>query len=146
MSLDSIRKVRAQTVESLMMELSHIAQSLTHSEEQYRTMEVQIQADTEAYAQQARQGLMIEELLQWQAKMDAQRSVLQQVRATIDHATGLWRQTQERLVEARQECKLLERVAEQRQTAMHAVIARREQRAEDETAGRQISMRGRGDS
>lgn len=146
MSLDSIRKVRAQTVESLMMELSQIAQALTYSEEQYRTMEVQIQADTEAYAQQAGQGLTIEDLLQWQGKMDAQRSALRQVRATIDHATGLWQQTQERLVEARQECQLLERVAEQRQTARHAMIARREQWAEDETAGRQISMRGRGDS
>lgn len=146
MSLDSIRKVRAQTVESLMMELSTIAQALTHSEEQYRTMEVQSHADTAAYAQQARQGLTIEDLLQWQGKMDAQRSALQQVRATIDHATGLWKQTQERLVEARQECKLFERIADQRQTAMHVVMARREQQAEDETASRRISMRGRGES
>ena len=146
MSLDSIRKVRAQTVESLMMELSQIAQALTHSEEQYRTMEVQIQADTEAYAQQAWQGLTIEDLLQWQGKMDAQRSALRQVRASIDQATSLWQQTQERLVEARQEYKLLERVADQRQTALHAVIARREQREEDETASRRISIRGRGDS
>ena len=138
MSLDSIRKVRAQTVESLMMELSQIAQALTHSEEQYRTMEVQIQAETETYAQQAGQGLTIEDLLQWQGKMDAQRSALRQVR--------LWQQTQERLVEARRECKLLERIVDQRQAAMHAVSARREQWAEDETASRLIPIRDRGDS
>ena len=146
MSLDSIRKVHAQTVESLMMELSHIVQALTHSEEQYRTMEVQLQADTETYAQQARQGLTIEDLLQWQATLDAQRSALQQVRAAIDHATGLWQQTQERLVEARQECKLLQRVVDQRQTAVRAVITRREQWAEDETASRRVFIRDRGNS
>ncbi|HMS86757.1 MAG TPA: flagellar export protein FliJ [Nitrospira sp.] len=146
MSLDSIRKVHAQTVDSLMMELSHIVQALTHSEEQYRTMEVQLQADTEAYAQQARQGLTIEDLLQWEARMDAQRSALQHVRAGIDHATGLWQQTQERLVEARRECKLLERVAERRQSAVRAAHARREQWATDEAASRQVSVRSRGDS
>lgn len=146
MSLDSIRKVRAQTVESLMMELSHIAQTLTRSEEQYRAMEVQIQADAEAYARQAGEGLTIEDLLQWQAKMDAQRSALGQVRLAIDHSTSLWQQTQERLVEARQECKLLERVAEQRQSVVRAAHARREQWATDEAAGRQVSMRSRGDS
>ena len=144
MSLDSIRKVRAQTVELLMMELSHIAQALTHSEEQYRTMEVQIQVDTETYVQQAGQGLTIEDLLQWQGKMDAQRSALRQVRASINHATGLWQQTQERLVEARQECKILERVAEQRQTVVRRTMASREQWAADETASRQVSVRGRG--
>ncbi len=146
MSLDSIRKVHAQTVESLMMELSYIVQALTHSEEQYRTMEVQLQVDTEAYAQQARQGLTIEDLLQWQTSMDAQRSALQQVRAAIDHATGLWQQTQERLVVARQECKLLERVADQRQSVVRAAHARREQWATDEAASRQVSMRSRGNS
>jgi flagellar export protein FliJ len=146
MSLDSIRKVRAQTVESLMMELSQIAQALTHSEEQYRTMEARIQAETETYTQQAGQGLTIEDLLQWQGKMDAQRSALRQVRASIDHATDLWQQTQERLVEARQECKILERVVDQRQATLHAVSARREQWAEDETANRRILIRDRGDS
>lgn len=145
-SLDSIRKVRAQTVESLMMELSHIAQALTRSEAQYRAMKGQIQADTEAYAEQAGRGLTIEELLQWQGKLDAQRSALQQVRAAIDHGTGLWQQTQERLVEARQECKLLERVVDQRQTAVRAVITRREQWAEDETASRRVFIRDRGNS
>ena len=146
MSLDSIRKVHAQTVESLMMELSHIVQALTHSEEQYRTMEVQLQADTETYAQQARQGLTIEDLLQWQATLDAQRSALQQVRAAIDHASDLWQQTQERLVVARQECKLLERVAEQRRSVVRTAHARREQWATDEAASRQVSMRSRVDS
>ncbi len=146
MSLDSIRKVRAQTVESLMMELSQIAQALTHSEEQYRTMEARIQAETETYTQQAGQGLTIEDLLQWQGKMDAQRSALRQVRASIDHATDLWQQTQERLVEARQECKILERVVDQRQATLHAVSARREQWAEDETANRRIPIRDQSDS
>lgn len=146
MSLDSIRKVRVQTVESLMMELSHIAQTLTQSEEQYRTMESQIRADAEVYAQQATHGLTIEDLLEWQGRMAAQRSALQQLRVRIDHATSVWQQTKERLVGAKQECTILERVAEQRQAAIQATLARREQQAADEAAHRQVSIRGRGDS
>ncbi len=146
MSLDSIRKIRAQTVESLMMELSRIAHTLTHNEEQYRIMEIQSRTDAEAYAQQAGQGLMIEDLLEWQEKLDAQRSALQQVRAAIDDASRLWQQTKERLVEARQECRLLEKVAERRQIAVRAAISRREQRVADEAAHRQVSIRGQRDS
>ena len=112
MSLDSIRKVHAQTVESLMMELSHIAQTLTRSEEQSRTMASHIEADAEAYDRHAKQGLTIEDMLEWQGRIEAQRAALQHVRASIERATGLWQQTQERLVAARQEGKLLERVAE----------------------------------
>ncbi|MBS0156120.1 MAG: flagellar FliJ family protein [Nitrospira sp.] len=146
MSLDSIRKVHAQTVELLMMELSDIAHTLTRSEEQYRSMEIQIQRDAETYAQRTRQGITIEELLEWQGKMSAHRDALQEVRASINRATGLWQQTQERLIQARQECKLLERVAERRKTAVCAVMARREQRETDEAAHRQVSIRGNGKS
>jgi flagellar export protein FliJ len=146
MSLDSIRKLRGQTVESLMMELSHLTQMLTHGEELSRNMDIQIQTDAEIYAQHTGQGLTIEALLEWQGKMDAQRAARQEVRATIDRTTALWQQTRERLIEARQECKLLERVAERRQIAVRAAMARREQRAADEAAHRQISVRGQSDS
>ncbi|MBX3325688.1 MAG: flagellar export protein FliJ [Nitrospira sp.] len=146
MSLDSIRKVHAQTVEVLMMELSDIVHTLARREEQYRSMEIQIQRDAEAYAQQTGQGMTIEELLEWQGKMSAQRDALQEVRVSIDRTTGLWQQTQERLLQARQECKLLERVAERRKTAVRAVMARREQRETDEAAHRQVSIRGDGES
>lgn len=146
MSLDSIQKVHAQTVELLMMELSHITHTLTRSEEQYRSMEIQIQRDAEAYAEQTTRGLTIENLLEWQENMSAQREAMRKVRALIDHTTGLWQQAQERLIQARQECKLLERVAERRQTIVRAVMARREQCGTDEAASRQVSVRGRGDS
>lgn len=146
MSLDSIRKVHAQTVELLMMELSHIAQTLSSNEELYVSMDMQIQRDAETYAQITSRGLAIEALLEWQGKMDAQRAALQELRATIDRTTALWQQTKERLVVARQECKLLERVAERRQIAVRVAIARREQWAADEAAHRQIFVRGEGDS
>ena len=42
--------------------------------------------------------------------------------------------------------KLLERVAERRQTAVRAAMARREQGAADEAASRQVSARGGGES
>lgn len=146
MSLESIRKLHAQSVESLMMELSHIANQLTRNEEQYRSMEIQIQTDAEAYAQQTGQGLLIEELLEWQEKMNAKRAALREVRAAIDRAAGLWQQTKERLTEARQECKLLERVAERRRAVVRAAMAGREQQAADEASHRRGSAQGHGDS
>ncbi|MDH4303706.1 MAG: flagellar FliJ family protein [Nitrospira sp.] len=146
MSLDSLRRVHAQATESLMMELSQLTQMLTRTEAQIRTMETQMQADADAYAQQARQGLTIEEMLEWQGKMDAQQAAVQEVRASIDRTTALWQQTKERLIEARQECKLLERVAERRQMAVREAMARREQSVTDEAAHRQVSVRGHRDS
>jgi flagellar export protein FliJ len=140
MSLDSLRKVRAQAVESLMMELAQISQALARSEERYQTIEAEIRADAESYARQTMQGLTIEALLEWQGRMDAQCATLQQVRHEIDHATASWQRTKVLLVEASQECKLLDRVAEKRQEAVHAAGRRQEQRATDEAARRRPSV------
>ena len=140
MSLHSLRKVRAQTVEFLMMELAQIAQSLTRSEERYRAIDVEIQADAESYARQTTQGLTIEAMLEWQGRMDAQCATLQHVRHEIDQAAASWQQTKARLVEASQECKLLDRVAETRQEAERAASRRQEQAATDEAASRRPSI------
>ena len=140
MSLHSLRKVRAQAVESLMMELAQIAQAMARSEARYQVLEVEMQADVESYARESMQGLTIEALLEWQGRMDAQRAALQQVRHEIDQATVSWQRTNARLVEASQECKLLDRVAEKRQEAVRAASRRQEQSETDEAASRRASV------
>ncbi len=139
MSLDSLQKLRAQTVEALMMELAQITQTLACSEERYRDVEAQVQTDSAAYDRQTKQGLTIEALWEWQSRMNSQQAALRQVRLEIDQATFAWQQTKARLVEASQECKLLELVAEKRQEAKRADRGRLEQRDTDDAASRRYS-------
>lgn len=140
MSLDALRKLRAQTVETLMMELAQINSALAQSEERCRDMDAQIQKDVAVYDRQAAQGLTIEAWLEWQGRMNSQQAVLRQVRREIDQAVEAWQHTKALLVEASQERKLLDRVADKRREAQRADAARQEQRTTDETASRRYSM------
>lgn len=141
MSLDSLRKLRGQTVETLMMELSRIAQSLTRSEERYRRIEAEMQMDAEQYRQHMQRGLTIEALLEWQARMDSQQAALRQVRIEIEEATFSWERTNNLLVEASQECKVLDRILERREATKRADSARQEQQTTDEAASRRYLLR-----
>lgn len=136
MSLDALRKLHGQTVETLMMELGHIAQSLSLTEEQYRRMETEMVTDAEKYSRETQQGMSIEAMLEWQARMHAQQAALHQVHLEIEQATLLWQHTNALLVEASQECKLVDRVLEQREITKRVDVARQEQRATDEAASR----------
>lgn len=60
MSLESLRKLRAQAVESLMMKLAQVLRTLAQSEERCRDIEAQIQKDVATYDRQSTQGLTIE--------------------------------------------------------------------------------------
>jgi len=139
MSLDSLRKLRAQTVETLMMELAQVNSALAQSEERCRDMEAQMQQDIVSYDRQAAQGLTIEAWLEWQGRMDSQQAVLRRVRREIDQAVEAWQHTKTRLVEAGQERKLLDLVADKRRDAQRADVARQEQRTTDEAASRRYS-------
>lgn len=141
MSLDALRKLRGQTVEALMMELGQIAQSLSRSEERYRRIEAEMQADTERYRQHMQQGLTIESLLEWQARMDSHQAALRQVHIEIEQVTLSWKRTNNLLVEASQECKVLDRVLERREATIRAGLARQEQQATDEAASRRHLLR-----
>lgn len=141
MSLDSLRKLRGQTVEALMMELSQIAQSLSRSEERYRRIEAEMQVDTDRYGQRMQQGLTIEVLLEWQGRMDSQQAALRKVHIEIEQATLSWKRTNDLLVEASQECKVLDRILERREAMKRAEIARQEQQATDEAASRRCLLR-----
>ncbi len=141
MSLESLRKLRAQTVEALMMELAKITRTLAQSEDRYQDLEVKMQQDVATYDRQFSQGLTIEAWLEWQGRMDSQQAALCRVRQEIDQAVEAWQHTKALLVEASQERKLLDLVADKRRDAERADAARQEQRTTDEAASRQHSTR-----
>ena len=139
MSLESLRKLRAQTVEALMMELAQIARALAQSEERYQDLEATMQQDVVTYDRESVQGLTIEAWLEWQGRMDSQQAALRRVRREIAQAVEAWRRTKELLVEANQERKLVDLVADKRHDAQRADAARQEQRTTDEAASRRYS-------
>ncbi|MBX3329443.1 MAG: flagellar FliJ family protein [Nitrospira sp.] len=141
MSLESLRKLRAQAVETLMMELAQIARTLTQSEECYRDIETQIQKEVVIHDQQSAQGLTIEAWLEWQGRMDSQQAALCRARREINQAVEAWQHTKALLVEASQESKLLDRVVDKRREAQRAEVGRQEQRTTDEAASRRYSTR-----
>jgi len=140
MSLESLRKLRAQTVERLMMELAQVTRILTQSEERCRDIEAQIQKDVVVYDRQSAQGLTIEVWLEWQGRIDSQQTMLRRVRGEIDQAVEAWQRTKALLVEANQERRLLDVVADKRREAQRAEAGRQEQRMTDEAASRRYSV------
>ena len=141
MSLESLQKLRAQTVETLMMELAEITRTLAQSEERYQELEATMQQDAAAYDRESVQGLTIEAWLEWQGRMDSQQAALRRVRREIDQAIEAWQQTKARLIEASQERKLVDLVADKRRDAQRADAARQEQWTTDEAASRGYSTR-----
>lgn len=100
-----------------------------------------MQTDAEQYSQHTRQGLTIEVLLEWQVRMDSQQAALRQARIEIEQGTLSWKRTNNLLVEASQERKVLDRVLERREAAKRAEVARQEQQATDEAASRRYLLR-----
>jgi flagellar export protein FliJ len=139
MSLESLQKLRAQTVETLMMELAQITRTLAQSEERCHDLEAQIQQDVVIYDRQSAQGLTIEAWWEWQGRMESQQAALRRVRREIDQAVETWQYTKALLVEASQESKLLDLVADKRRETQRADEARQEQRTTDEAASRRYS-------
>lgn len=140
MSLESLRKLRAQAVESLMMELAQVLRTLAQSEERCRDIEAQIQKDVATYDRQSSQGLTIEAWLEWQGRIDSQQTALRRVRREIDQAAEASQRTKALLVQAGQERKLLDLVAAKRREAQRAETERQEQRTTDEAASRRYSI------
>ena len=124
-----------------MVELGHIVQCLSRSEERYRKIETEMLEDAGKYSQQAQQGMTIEAMLEWQVRIHSQQASLRQAHLEIEQATLSWQRTNNLLVEANQECKLLDRILEQREATRCADLARQEQRATDEAASRRYLLR-----
>ena len=140
MSLESLRKLRAQTVERLMLELAQATRTLTQSEERCRDIEAQIQKDVVIYDRQSAQGLRIEAWLEWQGRIESQQAALRRVRCEIAQAVEAWQHTKALLVEASQERRLLDVLPDKRDEAQRARVGRQEQRTMDEGASRRYSV------
>jgi flagellar biosynthesis chaperone FliJ len=69
-------------------------------------------------------------------RMDSHRAALRKARGEMDNALEAWRHTKALLVEASQERKLLDLVADKRREAQRADAGRQEQRTTDEAASR----------
>lgn len=137
MSLDALRKLHAQTVEALMMELAQMTQSLNRQEQAVRKLEAGLHSDLTVYRQQTGEGLPIEAMWEWHARMDAQHNVLNEARRDIAALTAAWHATQTRLVAASQERTVLDRFVERREQARRTEVSHREQLALDEAGQRQ---------
>lgn len=136
MSLDALRKLHAQTVEALMMELAQITQSLSRQEQAVRKLEAGLHSDVTVYRQQTGEGLSIESMWEWHARMDAQQAALSEARRDMAALTAAWQDTQARLVSASQERTVLDRFVERREQARRTEASRREQLALDEAGQR----------
>lgn len=139
MSLDSLRKLRAQTEEAITMELAQITQELVRLEQQSRLLEAQIHAEASLYSRQAEEGLPIEAVLEWHARLDSQQAALIRTEAQAGDLTVAWNHTHARLIEATQERKVLDRLAERNRKSREGELRRREQLVMDEAAQRQYS-------
>ena len=140
MNLESLQKLRAQTVERLTLELAQVSRTLAQSEERCHDIEAQIQKDLVIYDRQSAQGLTIEAWLEWQGRLDSQQAALRRVRCEIDQSIEAWQRTKALLIEASQERRLLDLVADKRRDAQRARAGRQEQRMTDEAASRRYSV------
>ena len=140
MNLESLQKLRARTVERLTLELAQVSRTLAQSEERCHDIEAQIQKDLVIYDRQSAQGLTIEAWLEWQGRLDSQQAALRRVRCEIDQSIEAWQRTKALLIEASQERRLLDLVADKRRDAQRARAGRQEQRMTDEAASRRYSV------
>lgn len=119
-----------------MMELAQITQELLRMEHQCEGLESQMRSDALDYQAETERGLPVEVMLEWQGRLDSRRSALQHARHVIANLAQAWAAAQARLIEANQDCKVLDRLAERQRAGRDIERARREQRVTDEAASR----------
>ncbi|MCS6896910.1 MAG: flagellar FliJ family protein [Nitrospira sp.] len=141
MSLDALRKFRAQEREALIMELARVTQELVNMEQRCEALEVQLKADAASCLRLAQQGTMAQTLLEWEGRLVSKQVSLRQAREAIGRLTDLWLKTQARLVDAMQAGKALDRLSERRKAEHEALVMKREQRVGDETASRRAFLK-----
>jgi flagellar export protein FliJ len=144
MSLESLRTLRRQAEEAVTMELAQITQQLAQLERRYQALDAEIHTEAAASRAQAERGMVIEEFLECHRRIEAGQALMNDTQQAIDNLTKAWVQTQNRLVEASQERKIVERLMDRRQQEQEKENLRREQQATDDAASR--SVRSIGDS
>lgn len=142
MSLETLRKLRAQTEQSIAMELAQLTQDLIATERQCADLAALIQSDAASYCREAERGTTIEAVLEWHSRMDARRQALQRAQAKAGSIAEAMTRAQARLIEAAQERRIVDRLLERRRSSRKADARRREQSRTDEAAHRRHASSG----
>lgn len=124
------------------MELAEVTQQLLQAEQSIARLVDTRQRQEEQYREETRQGMTIEQLLQWQSHFEAQASAAEQARRTLAHWQLQWEEARARLVAASQDRQTLDRLIERYREAALAEMRRREQLATDESAHHRFTGQG----
>lgn len=143
MSIESLRAFRAQIETTIILELASITHKLIEEESRCRTAQVCNESEMARYRSMMDHGAPIEDVVEGQGRLDASEEELALARQAIAAITDAWNSTQARLLEARQERKILDRVADKRLQGQRAATERREQLALDEAGHRMHQTAGK---
>lgn len=142
MSVQALQHYRLQVEEQIKMELAEVTQQLLQAEQSIARLVDTRQRQEEQYREETRQGMTIEQLLQWQSHFEAQASAAEQARRTLAHWQLQWEEARARLVAASQDRRTLDRLIERYREAALAEMRRREQLATDESAHHRFTGQG----
>ena len=124
------------------MELAEVTQQLLQAEQSIARLADDQRLQEGRYRDETRQGLTIEQLLQWQSHFEAQASATEQARRTLAHWQSQWDEVRTRLVDASQDRRTLDRLIARYREAAQTELRRREQMATDESAHHRFSGQG----
>lgn len=116
------------------MELAQVAQALREAEQSCERLAQEHGMQEERYHQELREGVQIEQLLQWQSRFEAHAAATEQARRTVLHWRQQWADAQQRVVAARQDRQTLDRLAERYREAAQMEARRCDQQATDDAA------------
>lgn len=142
MSVQALQHYRLQVEEQIKMELAEVTQQLLQAEQSIARLVDTRQRQEEQYREETRQGMTIEQLLQWQSHFEAQASAAKQARRTLAHWQLQWEEARARLVAASQDRRTLDRLIARYREAALAEMRRREQLATDESAHHRFTGQG----
>jgi len=142
MSVQSLQHYRVQIEEQLKMELAEVTQQLLQAEQSIARLADDQRLQEDRYRDETRQGLTIEQLLQWQSHFEAQASATEQARRTLAHWQSRWDEARTKLVAASQDRRTLDRLIARYREAAQTELRRREQMATDESAHHRFSGQG----
>lgn len=142
MSLSTLQTLAARTQEALTMELARVTEDVAAMEARCRSLAEAVGQEAERYCREVEGGLSIEEALERQGRMEAQHTMLSAARQSLAALKNAWNAAHARLIEARVERKIFDRLAERREAEYRTEQGRREQRRLDEAAQRRPAIRG----
>ena len=142
MSLTSLHHYRTQLEDQLKLELAQAGQALIQAEQSCARLAQDHGVQEERYRQEMREGIQIEQLLQWQSRFEAHAAATEQARRTVLHWRQQWEETQRRLLEARQDRQTLDRLIERYRKTAQAGERLRDQQVTDDAAHYQGISKG----